>query len=500
METFWGIEDDMENEQEEIEEKLRNVEKEIVKLKNKNEELKSELNHEIEEKENLKEYFKETKKNGEIVNHKLKKKIEELEAKVDLPRKELTMTTTRIKDNEKFEKRIEMLDEILNRKISSLDNTGLGYDSSLKTTSSTKEKTQLPTKGDEGKSTKSIEELQEDNISSWNRRYKFRKNERPRKSPFVRYENIFLGHCYACRNFGHKAFDYKAYARNNYMRNINDYGYPKDNHANDRSAQGISNKNYISFIPLMDQNIVCYKCNEIGHKARNCRNVEENDSIINKENPTTTWKKEQTSNKEECKLALIVKNKEDEWYIDSGCSAHMTGNQNKYINLKKRKSGSIALGNDSTIKILGKCAVNLGNKQLKVEGVLLIEYLKHNPLSVGKMCDQGYNLRFNSINCKIKEADLRILVATATRNPHNIYILGKVERKKIEALQKRNKDNNKEGELVLSAILRCYNFPLMSKGGREKENENDDKGSMMTGGEQVFPSMTKGEIVERGCH
>jgi hypothetical protein len=177
------------------------------------------------------------------------------------------MTTTRIKDSEKFEKSLEMLDEILSRQRSPLDKTGLDYDSSLKTTSSTKEKTQLPTKGDEGISKKYTEELKEDNISSWNRRSEFRKNERPRKSPFIGYENIFLGHYYACRNFGHKEFHYKSYTRNKYMRNINDYGYPKDNHANDKSDQGISNKNYNLFIPLMDQNIVCYKCNNVGHKA-----------------------------------------------------------------------------------------------------------------------------------------------------------------------------------------------------------------------------------------
>ena len=83
---------------------------------------------------------------------------------------------------------------------------------------------------------------------------------------------------------------------------------------------------------------------------------------------------------------------------------------------------------------------------------MLIEYLKHNLLSVGKMCDQGYNLRFNSRKCKIREANSGILVATATRNPHNKYILDRLKRKKTEALQKRTKDNNKEGELVLSTI------------------------------------------------
>lgn len=65
----------MENEQEETEEKLRYAKEEIVKLIKKNEELKSELNYEFEGKENLKELFEEAKKNGEIMNRKLKKEI-----------------------------------------------------------------------------------------------------------------------------------------------------------------------------------------------------------------------------------------------------------------------------------------------------------------------------------------------------------------------------------------------------------------------------------------
>ena len=81
----------------------------------------------------------------------------------------------------------------------------------------------------------------------------------------------------------------------------------------------------------------------------------------------------------------------------------------------------------------------------------MIEDLKHNLLSVGKICNQGYKLRFNSRKCEIREAKSGILVATATGNPHNIYTLDRVERKKTEALQKRTMENNKDGELVLSA-------------------------------------------------
>ena len=51
QENLWGIGDDTENEQEEIEEKLRYPEEEISKLRNINEEFKSGLNYELEERE-----------------------------------------------------------------------------------------------------------------------------------------------------------------------------------------------------------------------------------------------------------------------------------------------------------------------------------------------------------------------------------------------------------------------------------------------------------------
>ena len=53
QDTFWGTKDDMKNEQEEFEEKLRYAKEEILQIKNKNEELKSKLNYEYEEKKIL---------------------------------------------------------------------------------------------------------------------------------------------------------------------------------------------------------------------------------------------------------------------------------------------------------------------------------------------------------------------------------------------------------------------------------------------------------------
>ena len=85
------------------------------------------------------------------MNHKLKKNIEdyeESEAELDLLRKELTMTTARIQDNVEFERSTKILDEILSRQRSPFDKIGLGYDSSLNTTSSTKLNTKISVKED----------------------------------------------------------------------------------------------------------------------------------------------------------------------------------------------------------------------------------------------------------------------------------------------------------------------------------------------------------------
>ena len=63
----------------------------------------------------------------------------------------------------------------------------------------------------------------------------------------------------------------------------------------------------------------------------------------------------------------------------------MTGNQNKFINLN-RKGGNVSFGDDSSTKILGKGIVDLGSENVKEKIVVLVEYLKHNILSVNKMC------------------------------------------------------------------------------------------------------------------
>jgi hypothetical protein len=140
---------------------------------------------------------------------------------------------------------------------------------------------------------------------------------------------------------------------------------------------------------LQNFNSECQKCNNYGHKTSECR-LPKYDKRINIPINQKVWKKRQT----ECKVALYARNQGCQWYIDSGCSKHMTGDQSKFLKLNKKGKGKVTFGDNMSAMILGKGTVSLGNNKTKEEDVLLVENLKPNLLSVSQTCDQGSHTYF----------------------------------------------------------------------------------------------------------
>ena len=58
-------------------------------------------------------------------------------------------------------------------------------------------------------------------------------------------------------------------------------------------------------------------------------------------------------NNEECTVSLQAKQKKHGWYVDSGCSKHMTSDRGKFLTLQKEINGSVSFGNDNSTKIIG---------------------------------------------------------------------------------------------------------------------------------------------------
>jgi hypothetical protein len=108
----------------------------------------------------------------------------------------------------------------------------------------------------------------------------------------------------------------------------------------------------------------------------------------------------------------------------------MTGDRDKFLTLRKERDGSVSFENDDSAKIIGKGTVRIGNKNEKEENVLLVEYMKHNLLSVSQMCYQGHKVTFNSQKCDIRKEGSGKLVATAARTSSNIYVLSEIGNEK----------------------------------------------------------------------
>ena len=49
-------------------------------------------------------------------------------------------------------------------------------------------------------------------------------------------------------------------------------------------------------------------------------------------------------------VGLYAQKDEDQWFIDSGCTRHMTGDKRKFISLTEGKGEDVSLGDDGTAR------------------------------------------------------------------------------------------------------------------------------------------------------
>ena len=158
-------------------------------------------------------------------------------------------------------------------------------------------------------------------------------NTTTRIIPPKRYQHLFLGYYFSCNNFGHKELNFRSYGKYNY-KNVQIYGYKNNKNNNNQE-----NRNYNSFSPLQSYNVECHKCNNYGHKASDCRLPKHpiKNSKIQEEKHKKTWKEKQLEQKgTEFKIDLYAKDKRSQWYVDSGCSKHMTRDQDKFLSMKRK--------------------------------------------------------------------------------------------------------------------------------------------------------------------
>lgn len=74
------------------------------------------------------------------------------------------------------------------------------------------------------------------------------------------------------------------------------------------------------------------------------------------------------------------------WYLDTGASNHMTGDEDKFQNLDRKIQGVVKFGNESKVRIKGKGSILLqckNGEERKLEDVYYIPDLCSNIISLG---------------------------------------------------------------------------------------------------------------------
>lgn len=96
--------------------------------------------------------------------------------------------------------------------------------------------------------------------------------------------------------------------------------------------------------------------------------------------------------------------------INHGCSKHITSDKSKFFKLEKYEGGLVKFGDDTSAKICGKCSINFYGNHNRND-VPYVKGLRHNVLSVRKMCSKGYNIMFQDDGFEIRKGYGTLVVA-----------------------------------------------------------------------------------------
>lgn len=147
--------------------------------------------------------------------------------------------------------------------------------------------------------------------------------------------------------------------------------------------------------PFNKATIECFQCHKLGHFQYECPSWEKGANYA-----------ELDEGEELLLMSYLELNhakREEVWFLDSGCSNHMSGNKEWFSDLDVQFRQTVKLGDNSRMAVVGK-----GNVRMQVNGitqviseVYYIPELKNNLLSMGQLQEKGVAILIQHGECKI---------------------------------------------------------------------------------------------------
>lgn len=114
------------------------------------------------------------------------------------------------------------------------------------------------------------------------------------------------------------------------------------------------------------------------------------------------------------------------WFIDSGCSNHMSSSKSLFRDLDESQKSEVRLGDDKQVDVEGKGTVEIKTVQGNVKFLYDVQYvptLAHNLLSVGQLMTSGYSVVFDDSACDIKDKESGRTIARVPMTQNKMFPL-----------------------------------------------------------------------------
>ncbi|CAL2228257.1 unnamed protein product [Prunus armeniaca] len=145
--------------------------------------------------------------------------------------------------------------------------------------------------------------------------------------------------------------------------------------------------------------VECYRCGNFGHYKNECytklpKEKREKSNFVEKKDEETLL----------MAFHALTETDQETWYVDTGCSNHMSGCKSSFINLNESFHTVVSFGDKSTVKVMGKGDIQIKTKNDFIETISNVFYipdLKTNLLSAGQLQDKGYRITIYKGECEV---------------------------------------------------------------------------------------------------
>jgi len=208
-----------------------------------------------------------------------------------------------------------------------------------------------------------------------------------------------------------KEGNYKNFKKGKGKTNWSNNAKSKAENKTESSKRGSFGKNQNKKKDFDKSKVQCYNCDKFGHFADECwfkkDQKTEEANIAHEGDPDAVLLMAATCEE---------KMKGEEWYLDSGCSNHMTAHREWLTNFDASKKTSIKLADNKKLASEGNGNIvmrsNFGGK-LIIEDVFYVPDMKCNLISIGQLVEKGFSVSMEGESLKLFDSKKNLVLKSA---------------------------------------------------------------------------------------